>query len=150
MSDNWITIIPEDPYFVPGAASQTAARNWLERLAPDAEEIDIKSSDKVEFFDCGANLERIACPCCFAIISPEWWLQRMEDDRNDGFKLLEYSTPCCGERRTLHELIYDRPQGFGRFALDVMNPGIGKLSESQARELEEILGCRIRIIHQHL
>ncbi len=150
MSDNWITLIPEDPYLVPDAIRQSRARDWFERVAPDVEEIELHAGDTIEFFDCGANFENVLCPNCRREIPLEWWQQRMEEDYDHGFRLSKYPTPCCGAIRTLHELIYDWPQGFGRFALDAMNPGIGKLDEAQQREIEEILGTPLRVIYQHI
>ena len=135
MSDNWITVIPEDPSFVPSIPCRSRASAWFDRM---------------KFFDCGANLERILCPSCRAEIPVEWWQQRMDEDHAEGFQLLKYPTPCCSALHTLHELVYEWPQGFGRFAIDVMNPGIAKLSEAQTRELEKILGCRLRVIYQHI
>jgi len=120
------------------------------RIAPEAEQIKTEVNDKVVFFDCGQNFERILCPSCHAAISMEWWQERMGDDCDQhGFRLAKYPTPCCGTACTLHDLVYEWPQGFGRFALDVMNPGIGRLNEAQQRELEKILGAPLRIIYQH-
>jgi len=68
----------------------------------------------------------------------------------DGFKLATYATPCCGKKHTLHELVYDWPQGFARFAVDAMNPDIGKLEERHKREFEIILGTKLRVIYQHI
>jgi hypothetical protein len=45
---------------------------------------------------------------------------------------------------------YDAPQGFGRFALEVMNASIGKLAEEYKCEFEEILGTKLRVVYQHL
>ena len=150
MSDNWITVIPEDPDFTPDAARMARARMWFLSIAPDAEKIEIRQSEETEFFDCGVNVERVLCPSCRAEIPLEWWGQRMDDDHDHGFKLSKYPTPCCGIVHTLHELICDWQQGFGRHALDAMNPGIGKLDEAQQRELEHILGTPLRIIYQHI
>src|SRR5262245_6682895 len=118
MSDNWIALIPEDPQFVPEAANQNRARDRFAEIAPEADEIEIKVSENVEFFDCGANLERICCPSCRSEISDEWWQDCMDQDYDGGFKLAKYAVPCCGVSVTLNELDYDWPQGFGRFALD--------------------------------
>jgi hypothetical protein len=150
MSDNWIVLIPEDPKFVPDAAKQRRARKRFVELAPRADEIEIKASDKIAFFDCGANLERIRCPSCRQEVPPEWWQDRMEEDYRDGFVLAKYAVPCCGAKATLHELDYDWPQGFGRFALEAMNPNIRKLDDKDKREVEEILGAKLRVIYQHL
>ena len=150
MSDNWIAIVPEDHTFVHDAAKQRRARDRFAELAPEADEIEIKTSERIEFFDCGANFERICCPSCRLEISVEWWQDRMEEDYRDGFILAKYAVPCCSARVTLHELDYQWPQGFGRFALEVMNPNIGKLDDKYKREFEEILGTKLRVIYQHL
>lgn len=151
MSDYWIVIIPKDPRHVPDAARRKRARDWFVENAPDAEEVEIKLSDEIVFFDCGANLERICCPSCQAEIATEWWQDRMDDDCvDDGFALAQYATPCCGDSHSLDQLLYEWPQGFARFAIDAMNPNIGKLSGEQEAELAEILGTPLRVIYQHI
>jgi hypothetical protein len=50
----------------------------------------------------------------------------------------------------LHELGYDWPQGFGRFALDAMNPNIGELDDRLKTQFEKILGTKLRVIYQHI
>jgi hypothetical protein len=150
MSDNWIALIPEDPRFIPEAAKQSRARDRFAEIAPEADEIEVKVCQKVKFFDCGANFERILCPSCRSEIAVEWWQGRMDEDYADGFKLAFYATPCCGAKFTLHELVYEWPQGFGLFALDAMNPNVGRLEGRYQREFEEILGTKLRVIYQHI
>jgi len=151
MSDNWIILIPDDPNCVPDGARQTETRKRFSEIAPDADEIEAKVSGRVKFFDCGANLERIVCPSCSAEISCDWWQDRLDDDfSNDGFKLAQYSSPCCQTAHTLHELIYEWPQGFGRFSIEAMNPNIGELDGQRKKELEDLLGMPLRVIYQHL
>src|SRR5437879_11799207 len=111
MSDHWIALIPEDPRFVPDPAKRERARDRFSQIAPDAEEIEIKVSEKVRFFDCGQNFERIRCPSCGAEIPVNWWQNRMdddsggdvwqdriEDDSGDGFTLAPYATPCSDQK----------------------------------------------------
>jgi hypothetical protein len=74
----------------------------------------------------------------------------MEEDYSNGFPLAKYATPCCNALRTLHELQYEWPQGFGRFALEAMNPNIGQLQERYKEEFEQILGISLRVIYRHL
>lgn len=152
MSDNWIAIVPEDPRFVPNATAQNRARDRFSEIAPEADEIEIKVSENVQFFDCGANLECISCPSCGAEISVDWWQDRMDEDSDgeEGFNLSAYAVPCCRKKYTLHDLAYDWTQGFGRFALDAMNPNIGELEDIHKRELEKILGTKLRVIYQHI
>ena len=151
MSDHWITLIPKDPRHVPDAARQKHARDRFAEIAPDADEIEIKVSDQIEFFDCGTNLERICCSSCNAEISAAWWQDRMDEDCVDGgFRLARYVTPCCGTKQSLDQLLYEWPQGFARFAIDAMNPNVGKLNDQQEAEFEEILGTPLRVIYQHI
>ena len=150
MSDDWIALIPEDPRFVPEPTRHSRARDRFAEIAPAADEIAIKVNEKVRFFDCGANFEQVLCPSCRSVVPIAWWQDRMGEDFEDGFKLAAYPTPCCGARHTLHDLVYEWPQGFGRFALNVMNPGIGKLEKRYRREFEEILGTKLRVIYQHI
>ncbi|QDV59029.1 hypothetical protein [Rosistilla oblonga] len=151
MSDNWIALIPKDPRYVPDGARQNLARDRFAEIAPDADEIEIKVTDKISFFDCGANFERICCPSCNSEISTEWWQDRMDDDYVDGgFTLAGYETPCCNARHSLDQLLYEWPQGFARFAIDAMNPNIGKLSNQHETEFEDILGTSLRVIYQHI
>jgi hypothetical protein len=150
MSDNWIALVPEDPRFVPDPAKQRRACDRFAEIAPEADEVEIKISENVEFFDCGANLERISCPSCGAEIPVEWWQDRMDEDHDDGFKLAAYNSPCCGRESTPNELVYDWPQAFGRFAVDAMNPNIGKLADEYKQEFEKILGTKVRVIYQHI
>jgi len=67
-----------------------------------------------------------------------------------GFQLAAYATPCCKSAFTLNELIYKWPQGFARFALEALNPRIGKLEDRDKAELEKILDTKLRVIYQRL
>src|SRR5687768_13296465 len=111
MSDNWITLIPEDPHFIPDTGKRSRARDRFAQIVPEADEIEIKVPERVEFFDCGTNLERILCPSCRSEIPRPWWEERMDEDCGKEFRLARYATPCCNTLRTLHELEYEWPQG---------------------------------------
>lgn len=151
MSENWIALIPKNPRYVPEPERQSRAKERFAEIAPDADEIAIKLSDNVEFFDCGANFESICCPSCKEELSMEWWGERMDEDYGEeGFRLEKHPTPCCNAEHTLNELSYAWPQGFARFALDAMNPNIGKLNDDSRIELEAILGAELRVIYQHI
>lgn len=150
MSDDWIIVISEDPYVVPDAARRNRAKEWFLKIAPAAEEIRIIVTEQIEFFHCGANFGRISCPTCSVEIPLKWWQDRMDEDYGPGFKLAKYPTPCCGATHRLHDLVYEWPQGFGRFAVDALNPNLGLLDEIQRQEFEQILGTPVRIIYRHM
>ena len=151
MSDHWIALVPQDPNFVPDSQTHDDALELFHAIAPDAEEIRIKLFDKIRFFDCGGNFERIICPPCGQEISIDWWQDRMNDDYDgNGFLLAKYSTPCCGASIGLNEFQYDWPQAFARFGIDAMNPNIGELSDEHRSEFERILGTPLMTIYQHI
>ncbi|HLN32677.1 MAG TPA: hypothetical protein VK395_33420 [Gemmataceae bacterium] len=150
MSDNWITLIPEDPMFVPDARKQSDAGDRFAEIAPDADDFEIKVCNRVEFFNCGSNFGRILCPSCHSEIPVSWWKDRMNEDYRHGFILAKYASPCCCTSFTLHELVYEWQQGFGRFALSARNPHIGKLDDIYKKEFEEILGTKLRVIYLHI
>jgi hypothetical protein len=151
MSDNWIILTPIDPLFVPTASQQEDASRRLMELAPEADEVELNNSDTIQFFDCGANFERILCPACHEHLSTEAWQNWMNEDfAGDGFQLLARPMPCCGAVHNLNELTYEWPQAFGRFGLEAMNPNIGQLDPTSIAEFERILGTPIRVIYQHI
>ena len=150
MSDDWIILIPEDPEFVPDASNRKNAEELFTKIAPDAEQIATETFEDLKFFDCGSNFERIRCPSCNSEISTKWWTTQMDVAFKDGFKLEKQPVPCCHSLHTLHELVYEWLQGFGRFSMSAMNPNIGKLSDKDKRAMEEILGTKLRIIYRHI
>lgn len=145
-------MIPEDPDYVPDWTVYARARERFYEIAPKADEINITVTETLEFFDCGANFERMLCPDCREEIPFAWWHEKLDldGDHCSAFILTNHSTPCCSASHTLHELVYDWPQGFGRFGFKVMNPNIGKLDDKVKREFEDILGCELRVIYKHL
>lgn len=152
MSNNWILIVPKSPEHVPSSDEAKAALELLKKSMPDADEIEIVQSEHVQFFDCGANLETITCPRCSANIDFDWWGETMslDYDEKSGFQLNEYRLPCCSASASLIELIYAFHQAFGRFALSVMNPNIGKISDDTVSEIEAALGSGVSVVYQHI
>lgn len=150
MSDNWITLIPESPRFVPEAKRVERARARLAEIAPDADEIEVELSDEVRFIDCGGNFECVRCPTCRAEIPTDWWSDRMDEEFAGGCMLRDVAMPCCGAHHSLDSLVYEWPQGFARFSLSAMNPRIGRLDDRSVAGFEDILGTRLRVIYQHI
>ena len=150
MSDNYIHIIPAEPGFVPEERRQQDAVSYFHTIAPKADEVSAAVSE-LKFVDCGGNFERICCPSCGSLLELKLWQGWMADDyKEEGFALTQHAMPCCGAQQTLHELEYEWPQGFARCDIWAMNPRIGKLSDVQRTQFEEILGCRIRVIYEHV
>ncbi len=150
MSDHFMTLIPEDPRYVPDESRRVRAIARFLEIAPNADKIEVELSDQVIFFDCGENFEQVRCPSCDVELPIDWWQERMSEDHvGQGFKLDKYQTPCCDSSCTLHQLTYKWPQGFGRFALSAMNPRIGDLDDKLKQEFEAILGTSLRVLYRH-
>lgn len=150
MSDNWIIVIPEEVAHVPAEDAQERAIALFRRIAPQADEVKKEVSPQARFIDCGANLSRIICPHCGAELEMDWWQDLMDEESEAGFPIRVVSLPCCGRPGSLQTLGYDWPQGFARFSVEAMNPGIPDLSEEQLAEFGRTLGCPVRKIIQHL
>ena len=151
MSDNWIVLISDDPLVIPAEAKQSLALEHFIKIAPVADKIEIIVSNEVKFFDCGSNFERVICPSCKTELPVDWWEDRMDEDyQDDGFMLRPYVVPCCESTYTLHNLNYEWSQGFGKFAIEAMNPNLGKLRSAVISEFESILNIPLRVIYQHI
>ena len=151
MSDNWIIVIPRDPNFIPPTDKITQAKLRFGQITPNADGIEVIVEVKPQFFDAGANFSSIACPSCSKKIPLDWWQERMNEDfEDDGFVLVQYRVPCCSQEHDLNSLEYDWNQGFAKFAIDAMNPGIAELEEADRKELENILGTPLKVIYQHI
>lgn len=76
MSDNYLTVIPTDPYWRPSKDAADRAAAVLSGMLPDDDArhgLEAKWHDSVEVVFCGANLEKISCPRCRAEFTPGWW-----------------------------------------------------------------------------
>jgi len=151
MSDIYICLIPRDPEFLPSAAGIAAAEEFMAYLAPDADQIESEIAPHIKFRDCGASLESVRCPVCDADIL-DWWRDLMGDGEHwdEPFVLEPVALPCGHVAPSLNELRYTWDQGFSRFMLEAMNPAIGPLDEEELKRFEELLGCPLKAIYQHV
>jgi hypothetical protein len=148
MSDTYLRIIPSDPACVPSALARERALGLLQRSVPLAHDIGSQLTDEIRFVDCGDNFEAVHCPRCGVDVS-EWWSLAMEMAHEQQFRDLRATTPCCGTRTSLNELVYSWPAGFARYSLEALNPGLGSLPDRLVQRLEDVLGSTLRIIWAH-
>jgi len=72
------------------------------------------------------------------------------DRASEGrFADLSVVLPCCGVVASLNDLRYEWPAGCARFVLEAMNPGGPALSAAQVAQLEQLVGCPLRLIRAH-
>jgi hypothetical protein len=149
MSDNFICIIPSDPWFVPDEHAQIQVQQQFQQFAPHAYKITISVTKIPIFIDAGVNFETVACPRCHQELT-SWWHTIMDRAMLEQVPNLTIVTPCCGATLSLNTLRYDWPCGFARFTLEAQNPNIIMLSVNQMRELERLLNCKLRQILIHI
>jgi hypothetical protein len=145
VSDNWLVIVPRDPYGAPDPAALEAARTVVERELPEADDVRVESSPAPEFIDAGANFQSVACPACGARLD-DWWPRAMDRDFAD----LSAVTPCCGTATSLNDLVYVWPQAFARASLHVLNPNVSELPATVKDAVERTLGRPTRVVWRHL
>jgi hypothetical protein len=150
MSDSYITLVPDDPRYVPSDAQISNAATLAGRLMPRASVVSPQINSGIRLFDAGSNFESVHCPGCGKKVSIDWWHETLDaDEGEDGFALAQHRMPCCGSSFTLNQLTYDWPQAFGRFGLEIMNPNIGRLSGDVVAQFEKVLGSTLRVIYAH-
>jgi hypothetical protein len=154
MSDNYITLIPTDPDFVPPAKAQEEARALLETFVPKADEVTARVSERY-VFEATSEISGVLCPVCRRDVDE--WFENLLDEAADAdpegysnFSDLAAITPCCRSSISLNDLDFGWPAGFSRFALDVLNPNVDDLEPAQIQALEKILACKLKRIWEHL
>ncbi|OQR65836.1 hypothetical protein B6E66_01805 [Streptomyces maremycinicus] len=153
MSDYYLTVIPDDPYWQPSEDAADRAAAVLSAMLPDDDArrgLEAKWHDGVEVVDCGTNLERISCPQCGSELTASWWAEAVSERYDEGFATLLGTVPCCGVDTSLNELVYDWPIGFARFRLEVLYPNRAWLTDEELASLSTALGHPLRQILTHV
>jgi hypothetical protein len=149
MSDTFLRIIPTDPVFVPTFEAGEMARLKLIELLPAADEVEKIQFAEIQFVDQGGNFERLLCPYCKADLTQHMskWFDAASQSR---FTARKVSLPCCANSADLNDLDWQWPAGFATFMLEAKNPHLpGWLPEGAKKNLEAVLGCRLREIYAH-
>ena len=140
-------LIPESPWHVTELFRQREAERCLALLVPLAQEVGSTVFERIEFVDCGAYWQCIRCPACNSMIEDAWFKRAFDSAYEAEFASLLVTTECCGTSTSFHELKYDLPMGYARYALEAREPGLGrKLTCDELHSLERALGCSIREI----
>lgn len=150
MSDDYLRLVPADPTWQPSEETAQRCAELLRSFYPSADEISAEFPGAIAFFDSGSNLGNIYCPACGQSVQA-WWPDAMDRAYETAFQNLAVRTPCCGAETSLNDLRYDWPSAFGRFALEIRNPGLPTVpGEQRHAALEDCLGTSLRIVWCHL
>ncbi|TPI44067.1 hypothetical protein FJW05_22135 [Mesorhizobium sp. B2-9-1] len=149
MSDNYLHMVPDDPYWRPDRTAAEKAANLVRGLFPQAEHVGIEYKEAVTFFDAGANTESVYCAFCGSELE-DWWGNAMDQAAVSDFSDLAIVTPCCSKSTSLNDLRYVWPAAFGMCSLTVVNPGATTLCAEERRRIEQAIGSPLKVIWQHL
>ncbi|MFG2784922.1 hypothetical protein ACGFY7_44765 [Streptomyces prunicolor] len=131
MSDNFLTVIPTDPYWQPGRAAAHHAKAALSALLPDADTrrgfAAATWHDTVEAVPCGTD-------------SGPWWGDAVQE---------RYAVPCCGTETSLNDLTYDWPMGFASFRIEALHPNRDRLTDQDPTSATTAAGHPLRQILAH-
>ncbi|MFF8909591.1 hypothetical protein [Streptomyces olivaceoviridis] len=153
MSDNYLAVIPTDPYWQPGKDAADRAAAMLSGMLPDDDArrgLEAKWHDSVEVVSCGTNLETVSCQHCGGEFALGWWAEAVSERYAEGFSTLMATVPCCEVETSLNELAYDWPMGFARFRIEVLYPNRAWLSDEELASLAGALGHPLRQILIHI
>ncbi|NPA72493.1 MAG: hypothetical protein GXO35_06660 [Gammaproteobacteria bacterium] len=146
MSDYYLYIIPEDPYYVPSEEQVAQTISLLRETCPEIE-IEATTTQEVRFIDPGSNLHTIYCPECRRLLDIAWWQEVMRAKYATGFVDMEVETPC-GHRTRLDRLEYAWPAGFARFSITLFNPDC-EISGQDIHRISKLLGVDVKTIYAH-
>lgn len=152
MSDDYLIVIPTDPYWQPSRSAADRAAAVLSGTLPNdiaRRGMEVEWHDSIEVVDCGANLMTISCRYCGADI-PSWFGTAVSERRSDGFSSLMVTVPCCNAGTSLNDLAFDWPMGFAKFAITVLYPNRAWLSETELNSVADALGHPLRQILRHI
>jgi len=144
MSDEILSVIPTDPWFVPDPMARTMGHALFSSFVISADEVNIIAPGEVRFVDPGGNFVSVSCPVCGTDIS-EWWQQASGAAYENQFADLNIVTPCCNSAGSLNDLVYDWPAGFASFILEARNPA-NDVGEGELKLLSGVLRCDLRIV----
>ena len=150
MSDSFVRLIPASAAYVPTADACRQAVEIARSTIANVGLVSCQTWDEVQFFDPGANLERVVCPKCRAEIAIEKWQIWMNSAFASQFANLAIQTTCCQAEADLNALVYEWPAGFARMCLEVHSKDPGSdLTDRAILELERVLGCQLRQVFVH-
>ena len=67
----------------------------MRRISPDAEDVEVIYGDAVKMFDCGGNLDTIACPACSSELDTEWWQGRIDERTTTSSTSRKWNFPAA-------------------------------------------------------
>lgn len=151
MTDFTHLFLSDDSSFVPSDEAVAAGKAILERVFPHYS-VKFRKWPSPQFIISGDEFDRYTCPSCKKLVKRnylddagvDWWYMVLWGLHDESQVI---KVPCCGAELAVWQFDFGKDAAFASFTFSVEDADDSeKLSESQKRELEAVLGCRIRQI----
>ena len=160
MSESWLRFFAADADALPDSERIEKALAFVAEALPRADHIEVERYDGIRLIDCGENLTSVKCPSCRSELFPKIVSVELlaTATMHSGISDRRLDLTCCGARQNLRELLYDWPIAFGRFSIDVRDPGASwymgvpdHKREEQAllSDLSQVLATPMRALWAH-
>ena len=144
MSATILKIIPTDPIYTCGEKTQQEIVSLLSKVF-SRQQIELVSTEFVEFIDQGQNFENVSCNLCGQVLNIEVWQDLMDKAFKSNFSSLKFTTLCCNKETSLNDLNYNWPAGFAKFVISIADAQV-ELGVDELLGLKKLLQGDIRII----
>ncbi len=149
MSDNTTKIIPKEANQIPHPSKVRECVQMLSTLLSLEKTPKVTEFDTLIFHDCGQNFENIICPNCNSKIDFDSWHEWMGIFTENPITLKSFTLPCCNTICDLNNLIYEEPQGFSKFVIELYDSDFESVIDKLS-VIQEKLDCEIRLISSHI
>lgn len=144
-------LVSTNPEHVPDATAIDKALEMLKGYYSNYETLDASTSEHLECFGSGADLESVKCNFCQSEIV-DWFFDKGSSGELWADPTLRVTLPCCGKLGYLPDLTYDAPCAFARFGLHIFEglhnddarANTGDVSDEELKELEKVVGCSLQ------
>lgn len=144
MSSSILKIISTIPSYTAEKNFQHDAITFLAGLY-NLNQIELITTDSIEFIDQGQNFESISCLVCKQDIEIEAWQGMMDLAFQHQFTDLTIITACCNKETSLNDLNYQWPAGFAKFVITI-SESENDIPQNELKELENIFGTPLKMI----
>jgi hypothetical protein len=138
VSDNFVLLVPADPWFVPSPEQEDGARRLYGDRMPRGEDLESTVAWPMGIVALGENSGTFWCPRCEAELDWEW-IGELWDEREPR----PLTVPCCGGTTTLADLRSDAGDCFARFTLQIRDPDCWEAPAEVVAAVGAVLGTPV-------
>lgn len=156
MSEDYLTVLPDDPWWVPSPDRAAAAVAVLDALMDRESEISVRGPGPLTLECAAGEFGTVTCPDCAVVLAsnPEdmaWFTTELDGvlATADDSRCLDVALPCCGVTRSMNDLLYDPSAGFSSWSVTARRP-VYQFDDRQRALVVAALGHDVRVVEYHL